>query len=75
MCDGYGWYPSHYALCMGNWKLLVLLLNSQEIVSDGNMKDLVNACMHEKEGESRISQFVADQILAQLEGIKVSDEA
>ena len=56
---------------MGNWKLLVILLNVQEIVSDGNIKDLVNACVHEKEGGSRISQFVAEQILDQLEGIKV----
>ena len=70
--DGYGWYPFHYALNMGNWKLLVLLLNVQEIVSDGNIKDLVNACIREKEGGGRISRYVAEQICNQIECIRVS---
>ena len=70
-CDGYGWYPFHYALNLGNWKLLVLLLNVPETVSEGNLRDLVGACERESQTGGRLSRYVAEQISKQMNCIRV----
>ena len=70
-CDGYGWYPFHYALNLGNWKLLVLLLNVHETVSEGNLRDLVGACKRESQTGGRLSRYVAEQISKQMNCIRV----
>ena len=71
VCDKYGWCSAHYALYMNSWKILTLLLNVRETLSDAVICDLRNACKLEIERGGQMSKFVAKQILNQMEGIQV----
>ena len=72
VCDYYGWSPAHYALNVNSWKLLVILLNVREPLTDATVCDLDEACKREMEQGGRTSRFVAKQIQQQMEGIRVS---
>lgn len=71
VCDRYGWSPAHYALNVNSWRLLTILLNVREPLTNETVSDLEEACKREIEQGGRTSRFVAKQIQQQMEGIRV----